>query len=91
MSHLKKYSKLHSQHLHGLIDWNPVEKTITIHCPHLLDTVKQPAYSRLLLFKMLQIKIWNGGLIDESVESMANSNLESVCDATSVLVTEYGA
>jgi IS5 family transposase len=30
----------------------------------------------LLLFKMLLIGIWNGGLSDESVEDMANSNLQ---------------
>jgi len=35
----------------------------------------RPAYSRLLLLKMLLVGIWNGGLSDESVEDMANSNL----------------
>ncbi|MFZ1852450.1 MAG: transposase [Nitrosomonas sp.] len=33
------------------------------------------AYSGLLLFKMLLVGIWNGGLSDESVEDIANSNL----------------
>ena len=37
--------------------------------------VGRRAYSDLLLFKMLIVGIWNGGLIDESVEEMAHSNL----------------
>ena len=39
------------------------------------DAAGRPAYSRLLLFKMLLVGIWHGGLSDESVEDMANSNL----------------
>ncbi|MFZ1852155.1 MAG: transposase [Nitrosomonas sp.] len=34
-----------------------------------------PAYSGLLLFKILLVGICNGGLSDESVEDMTNSNL----------------
>ncbi|MBX3641433.1 MAG: hypothetical protein KF888_13235 [Nitrosomonas sp.] len=33
------------------------------------------AYPRLLLFKMLLIDLWPGGLGDESAEDMANANL----------------
>jgi len=32
----------------------------------------------LLLFKMLLFGIWNGSLIDETVEDMANSNLHEM-------------
>ncbi|MCX8519875.1 MAG: transposase, partial [Methylophilaceae bacterium] len=34
-----------------------------------------PAYSGLLLFKMLLVGIWYGGLSDERVEAMANEKL----------------
>ena len=58
-----------------LIDWGAIEKAITVHYAPILDAAGRPAYSGLLLFKMLLIGIWNGGLSDESVEDMANSNL----------------
>ena len=57
------------------IDWGAIEKAITVHYAPVLDAAGRPAYSGLLLFKMLLIGIWNGGLSDESVEDMANSNL----------------
>ena len=58
-----------------LIDWGALEKAITVHYAPVSDAAGRPAYSGLLLFKMLLIGIWNGGLSDESVEDMANSNL----------------
>lgn len=58
-----------------LIDWTPVEKAIAQHYAPVSDAAGRPAYSGLLLFKMLLIGIWNGGLSDESVEDMSNSNL----------------
>ncbi len=58
-----------------LIDWGSIEAVIAIHYTPVLDAAGRPAYSRLLLFKMLRVSIWNGGLSDESVEDMANSNL----------------
>lgn len=58
-----------------LIDWGSIEKAIAIHYAPLSDAAGRPAYSGLLLFKMLLVGIWNGGLSDESVEDMANSNL----------------
>lgn len=58
-----------------LIDWNPIEKAIAVHYAPVSDAAGRPAYSGLLLFKMLLVGIWNGGLSDESVEDMANSNL----------------
>ncbi|MCP5246669.1 MAG: transposase, partial [Burkholderiales bacterium] len=58
-----------------LIDWVPIEKTIAQHYAPASDVTGRPAYSGLLLFKMLLVGIWNGGLSDESVEDMANANL----------------
>ena len=58
-----------------LIDWKPIEQNIRIHYKPGHDVTGRPAYSGLLLFKMLMVGIWNGGLSDESVEDMANSNL----------------
>ena len=58
-----------------LIDWNSIEKAITVHYAPVLDTAGRPAYPGLLLFKMVLVGIWNGDLSDESVEDMANSNL----------------
>lgn len=58
-----------------LIDWAPIEKTIAQHYAPASDVTGRPAYPGLLLFKMLLVGIWNGGLSDESVEDMANANL----------------
>ena len=58
-----------------LIDWNSIEKAIAVYYAPVSDATGRPAYLGLLLFKMLLIGIWNGGLSDESVEDMANSNL----------------
>lgn len=33
------------------------------------------AYSVAVLFKMLLVEIWNGGLYDESMDDIVNSNL----------------
>jgi len=58
-----------------LIDWSPIEKTITQHYAPATDVTGHPAYPGILLFKMLLIGLWHGGLSDESVEEMANVNL----------------
>ena len=58
-----------------LIDWKPIDESIRKHYNPGQDVTGRPAYSGLLLFKMLLVGIWNGGLSDESVEDMANSNL----------------
>jgi len=58
-----------------LIDWSSIEKAIAVHYAPLSDAAGRPAYPGLLLFKMLLVGIWHGGLSDESVEDMANSNL----------------
>mgnify|MGYP001393119552 FL=1 len=58
-----------------LIDWDSIEKAISVHYAPISDITGRPAYPGLLLFKMLLVGIWNGGLSDEAVEDMANSNL----------------
>lgn len=58
-----------------LIDWTPIEKTIAQHYAPATDVTGRPAYPGILLFKMLLVGLWNGGLSDESVEDMANVNL----------------
>ncbi len=58
-----------------LIDWAPIEQAIKQHYAPLSDVTGRPAYSGLLLFKMLLVGIWHGGISDEAVEDMANANL----------------
>ena len=58
-----------------LIDWKPIEATIIQYYSPASDVTGRPAYSGLLLFKMLLVGIWNNGLSDEAVEDLANSNL----------------
>ena len=58
-----------------LIDWTPIEKTIAQYYAPASDATGRPAYPGLLLFKMLLVGLWHGGLSDESVEDMANANL----------------
>jgi len=58
-----------------LIDWDAIEKTIEQHYAPVTDATGRPAYPGLLLFKMLLVGLWHGGLSDESVEEMANVNL----------------
>jgi hypothetical protein len=40
--------------------------------------VGRPAYPGLLLFKMLLVGLWHGGLSDEAVKDMTNVNLHVV-------------
>ena len=58
-----------------MIDWSAIARAIAVHYAPVSDAAGRPAYSGLLLFKMLLAGIWNGGLSDESVEDMANTNL----------------
>ena len=58
-----------------LIDWAVIDQTIRQHYAPTSDVTGRPAYPGLLLFKMLLVGIWHGGLSDEAVEDMANSNL----------------
>jgi len=58
-----------------IIDWSPIEKTISQYYAPASDVTGRPAYSGILLFKMLLVGLWHGGLSDESVEEMANVNL----------------
>jgi len=58
-----------------LLDWKPIEETIRRHYAPASDVTGRPAYPGLLLFKMLLVGIWHGGLSDEGVEDIANANL----------------
>jgi len=58
-----------------LIDWAQIEKAIGQHYAPASNATGRPAYPGLLLFKMLLVGIWNGGLSDEAVDDMANANL----------------
>ena len=58
-----------------IIDWVPIEQAISQYYKPGSDVTGRPAYPGLLLYKMLLVGIWHGGLSDESVEDMANSNL----------------
>ncbi|MDR4653469.1 MAG: transposase [Nitrosomonas sp.] len=58
-----------------LIDWRLSEKTIAQYYAPVFDATGRPAYPGLLLFKMLLVSLWHGGLSDKSVEDIANANL----------------
>ncbi|MBY0473991.1 MAG: transposase [Nitrosomonas sp.] len=58
-----------------LIDWKPIEAAINPHHSPKSDATGRPAYPGLLLFKMLPVGVWHGGLSDEAVEDRANANL----------------
>lgn len=62
-----------------LVDWQPIEREIRRHYAPVSDVVGRPAYPGLLLFKMLLVGLWHGGLSDEAVEDMANVNLHALC------------
>jgi len=62
-----------------LIDWKPIEQAIRRHYAPASDVIGRPAYPGLLLFKMLLVGLWHGGLSDEAVEDMANVNLHVLC------------
>lgn len=62
-----------------LLDWKPIEQEIRRHYAPVSDIVGRPAYPGLLLFKMLLVGLWHGGLSDEAVEDMANVNLHVLC------------
>ena len=58
-----------------LIDWVEIEKEISLYYTVGQSATGQPAYPGLLLFKMLLVGYWNGGLSDRLIEEMANENL----------------
>ena len=49
--------------INQLIDWSPIEQTIVQHYAAASDATGRPAYSGLLLFKMLLVGMWNGVLV----------------------------
>ena len=58
-----------------LIDWSLIDKELQKHYQRGKNAVGQSAYSGLLLFKMLLVGYWKGGLSDRVVELEANENL----------------
>ncbi len=58
-----------------LIDWKPIEKAINQHYSPESDVTGRLAYPGLLLFKMLRVGVWHGGLSDAAVEDRANASL----------------
>ena len=62
-----------------LIDWTTIEQTIRQYYAPASDVTGRPAHFGLRLFNMLLVGIWNGGLSDEAVEDLANSNLYVMC------------
>jgi transposase, IS5 family len=51
-----------------LIEWKPIEQESRHHYAPASDVVGRPAYPGLLLFKILLVGLWHGGLSDEAVE-----------------------
>jgi len=47
-----------------LIDWKAIDGIIHQHYAPASDATGRPAYPGFLLFKMLLVGIWNGGLSD---------------------------
>jgi len=73
VNHRTRKSNFHNQISH-LLDWKPIDETIRRHYAPASDVTGHPAYPEPLLFKMLLVGIWHGGLSDEGVEDIANAN-----------------
>ncbi len=78
ISHRTRKGNLLNQ-IDQLIDWQPIGQEIRRHYAPVSDVVGRPAYPGLLLFKMLLVGLWHGGLSDQAVEGMANVNLHALC------------
>jgi IS5 family transposase len=74
VDHRNRKSNFLNQSDH-LITWKAIDGVVRQHYAPASDVTGRPAYPGLLLFNMLLVGIWNGGLSDESAEDMANSNL----------------
>ena len=67
-----------SNALNQIDSWKSLEQNIRKHYKPGKDVTGHPAYSGLLLFKILLMGIWNGALSDEATEDMANSYLHVI-------------
>lgn len=65
--------------INQLIDWTLIEKEIGLYYSPGKSATGQAAYSGVLLFKMLLVGYWMGGLSDRLVEEAANENLSVMC------------
>lgn len=65
-------------HINKIVNWQLVDNEIKNHYFPGKNATGQDAHSGLLLFKMLLVGIWNGGLSDRAVEEMVNENLSAM-------------
>jgi transposase, IS5 family len=64
--------------INTIIDWQRIDKQIVKYYASGQDVTGKPSHSGLLLFKMLLVGFWNGGLSDRDVEDMVNENLSAM-------------
>ena len=75
----KRTSKNHFlKQIDKLIDWDLMANEIQKHYRPRADVTGRPAYPGLLLFKMLLVGIWEGGLSDVKVEEKANCDINVI-------------
>lgn len=64
--------------INTIIDWQLIANEIARYYTSGQDATGKPSHSGLLLFKMLLVGYWNGGLSDRDVEDMVNENLSAM-------------
>ena len=64
--------------INTIIDWQVIDNALAKYYTVGQDATGKPSHSGLLLFKMLLIGFWNGGLSDRDVEDMVNENLSAM-------------
>lgn len=65
-------------HINKIINWQLIDNEINKYYSPGKNATGQDAHSGLLLFRMLMVGIWNGGLSDRAVEEMVNENLSAM-------------
>ncbi len=64
--------------INTIIDWKIIDNEIVKFYTSGKDATGKPSHSGLLLFKMLLVGYWNGGLSDRDVEEMVMENLSAM-------------
>jgi len=64
--------------INTIIDWQTIDNEISRFYTSGKDATGKPSHSGLLLFKMLLVGYWNGGLSDRDVEEMVMENLSAM-------------
>lgn len=64
--------------INTIIDWQIIDNEIVKFYTSGKDATGKPSHSGLLLFKMLLVGYWNGGLSDRDVEEMVMENLSAM-------------